>query len=151
MIDLDDLKNLNEDELKELRDEERMFIEDHNRQNEYFKQDDANSQQRHYIQLRILYKIRGRALEEVTNRLTAYQDEMMREKRAMTHKIAMSEKENQETKSKLEQALEREILLKNELDKSIRMQSDSSDIIEKLKQVFTQSLAEMHSNEFTLI
>lgn len=151
-IDLDDqLKDLKEEELKEMHEEERRMYEEQQlqmkQQNEFFTSKEAQDLhilQRQYGQLNILYKVRGRALEDIGNKYTAFQAEWAREKRVMTHKITMTEQELQEVRSKLDQAIEREICFKAEIEKSIRVQSDHLENIEKLKQVLLLFVCFIH-------
>jgi len=78
-----DLNELDEAQLKQLQAEEEK------QQQEYFNIDHLN---RLYCQAQFLYKIRGKKLEEVTNRFTTYQEDMSREMRAMKHRLYLAEK-----------------------------------------------------------
>ena len=90
-----DLNELDEAQLKQLQAEEEK------QQQEYFNIDHLN---RLYCQAQFLYKVRGKKLEEVTNRFTAYQEDMSREIRAMKHRVYLVEKDKESVQSSLDQA-----------------------------------------------
>ena len=131
-----DLNELDEAQLKQLQAEEEQ------QQQEYFNIDHLN---RLYCQAQFLYKIRGKKLEEVSNRFTAYQEDMSREIRAMKHRVYLAEKEKESVQSSLDQAHALCTQYKSETELAIKTSADSQDKAEKLRQanrVLEQKLAE---------
>ena len=131
-----DLNELDEAQLKQLQAEEEQ------QQQEYFNIDHLN---RLYCQAQFLYKIRGKKLEEVTNRFTSYQEDMSREIRAMKHRVYLAEKEKETVQSSLDQAHSLCTQYKSESDNANRMSNEAQDKAEKLKQsnrMLEQKLAE---------
>ena len=59
---------------------------------------------RQYGRLQLLYKVRGKKLEEVTNRFEAYKEDVNRELRAMKHRVNLADKEKEQAKLSLEQS-----------------------------------------------
>ena len=120
-----DLNELNEEQLKQLQAEEEK------QQSEYFNIDHLN---RLYCQAQFLYKIRGKKLEEVTNRFTAYQEDMNREIRAMKHRVYLAEKEKESVESSVEQMRELCGQYKTETESNKKSVMELQDKYDKLKQ-----------------
>ncbi|RNA43420.1 hypothetical protein BpHYR1_039715 [Brachionus plicatilis] len=120
-----DLNELNEEQLQELHDEEQR------QQQEYFSIDHLN---RLYCQAQFLYKIRGKKLEEVSNRFAAYQEDMSREIRAMKHKLYLVEKEKESVQVSLDQAHDLCNQYKSETEMAQKNSAEFQDKMEKLKQ-----------------
>lgn len=120
-----DLNELNEEQLQELHDEEQR------QQQEYFSIDHLN---RLYCQAQFLYKIRGKKLEEVSNRFAAYQEDMSREIRAMKHKLYLVEKEKESVQVSLDQAHDLCNQYKSETDMAKKASADFQEKMEKLRQ-----------------
>lgn len=129
-----DLTELDENERKEIQEQQDFFEKggtDTGGEAAY------NTQlHRHYIQLQILYKARGRKMNELASKVSVLQDEMEREMRAMTHKQTMIEREREDAVGRLDQAAEREARLTADLDSYIRVTNERSHEIEQLKKVF---------------
>ncbi|CAF0943496.1 unnamed protein product [Brachionus calyciflorus] len=120
-----DLNELNEEQLRELHDEEQR------QQQEYFSIDHLN---RLYCQAQFLYKIRGKKLEEVSNRFAAYQEDMSREIRAMKHKLYLVEKEKDSVQVSLDQAHDLCNQYKSETEKTQKTCAELQEKFEKIKQ-----------------
>lgn len=125
-----DLKELDENQLKQLKAEEEK-----QQQEEYFNIEHLN---RLYCQAQFLYKIRGKKLEEVTNRFTAYQEDMAREMRAMKHRLYLAEKEKDGVQISLDQAHELCNKYKMETDAAVKSLGEQQDKYESLKQTNRQ-------------
>lgn len=131
-----DLNELDEAQLKQLQAEEEQ------QQQEYFNIDHLN---RLYCQAQFLYKIRGKKLEEVTNRFTAYQEDMSREIRAMKHRVYLAEKEKEGVQTSLDQAHALCTQYKSESDMAMKSSAEVQEKAEKLKQanrILEQKLVE---------
>ena len=121
-----DLNELDEEQLKQLQ------LEEEKQQSEYFNIEHLN---RLYCQAQFLYKIRGKKLEEVTNRFTAYQEDMSREIRAMKHRVYLAEKEKESAQTSLEQVHELCNQYKVESEEAKKSAAEMAEKCEKLKQV----------------
>ena len=87
-----------------------------------------------YCQAQFLYKVRGKKLEEVTNRFTAYQEDMTREIRAMKHRVFLAEKEKESLQTSVNQSHELCSQYKNETEQAKKTCSDVQEKFDKLKQ-----------------
>ena len=104
-----DLNELDELQMKQLKiDEEKL-------QNEYFNFDTLNSE---YIKLQILYKARGKKLEDVSNNYNAYKEDIERKIRAMQHQMRLLEEESQSKEIKFEQSNQLCLSYKAEVDQA---------------------------------
>ena len=120
-----DLNELNEEQLQELHDEEQR------QQQEYFSIDHLN---RLYCQAQFLYKIRGKKLEEVSNRFAAYQEDMSREIRAMKHKLYLVEKEKESVQVSLDQVHDLCNQYKSDAELAQKNSADLQEKMDKLRQ-----------------
>lgn len=121
---------MDEEQIKNLPENEQIMLENfRNEQIEFFDQIDPNKR------MQLLLVVRGHEINQLQAKLAVVSEEMMRENRAMNHKLSMTEKELEETRSKLDQAFERERFHVAELEKSVRLQSENASLIEKLKKV----------------
>ena len=131
-----DLNELDEAQLKQLQ------VEEEKQQQEYFNIDHLN---RLYCQAQFLYKIRGKKLEEVTNRFTVYQEDMSREVRAMKHRLYLAEKEKEGAQGSLDQAHELCAQYKDETDTAKKVAAEFKEKFDKLQvanRLLEQKLAE---------
>jgi hypothetical protein len=125
-----DLNELDETQLKQLRDEE----EKQNRA-EYLNLEHLN---RLYCQAQFLYKIRGKKLEEVTNRFTAFQEDVSREMRAMKHRVYLAEKDKDSVQVSLDQMNDLCNKYKAETELAVRNLNEQQDKCSKLKETNRQ-------------
>jgi len=131
-----DLNELDEAQLKQLKAEEEK------QEQEYFNIEHLN---RLYCQAQFLYKVRGKKLEEVTNRFTTYQEDMSREVRAMKHRLYLAEKEREAAEASVEQAHQLCGQYKAEAEAAVKGGGEVQERCEKLKtanRVLEQRLAE---------
>ena len=87
-----------------------------------------------YCQAQFLYKVRGKKLEEVTNRFTAYQEDMTREIRAMKHRVFLAEKEKESLQTSVNQSHELCTQYKSETEQAQKACSEWQEKFDKLKQ-----------------
>ena len=98
-----------------------------------------------YCQAQFLYKVRGKKLEEVTNRFTAYQEDMSREIRAMKHRLYLAEKEKESLQTSVDQSRDLCTQYKSETEQAKKTCGDLQEKFDKLKQ--TNRMLEQKLNE----
>ena len=123
--ELIDLNELDEEQLKQLQTEEKQ------QQQKFFNIDHLN---RLYFQIQFLYKIRGKKLENVSNRFTAYQEDMSREIRDMKHRLYTAEKNKESFQSSLDQAHDLCSKYKSEMELAVKNLAKMQNKAEELKQ-----------------
>jgi hypothetical protein len=125
--ELIDLNELDEEQLKQLQTDEKQ------QQQKFFNIDHLN---RLYFQIQFLYKIRGKKLENVSNRFTAYKEDMSREIREMKHRLYSAEKNKQSFQTSLDQAHALCSKYKSEMELAVKnlakMQEKAEDMKQKL-------------------
>jgi hypothetical protein len=108
-------------------DDEENFDDLNINQFEFMNIDSINRQ---YGRLQLLYKVRGKKLEEVTNRFEAFKEDVNREIRAMKHRLSMADKEKEQAQLSLEQSKElcqqynMEIQILNKQNQEIKIDFD---------------------------
>lgn len=121
---------MNQEQIENLPENERMILENVKREQiEFFEELDSDKR------MRLLLVLRGKEINKLQNDLAILNEDVSRERRAMSHKLAMNQKEQEETKKLLDEALERERFLQAENQKSIRLHNENKNLIEKLKRV----------------
>ena len=150
--ELIDLNELDEEQLKQLQTEEKQ------QQQKFFNIDHLN---RLYFQIQFLYKIRGKKLENVSNRFTAYQEDMSREIRDMKHRLYTAEKNKESFQSSLDQAhdlcskykSEKELAVKNlakmqEKAEELKQKLNTLERVQEQHEYFIQQLRDQYEKDF---
>lgn len=122
-----DLSELDEAQKMQLADEEKMQKID-------LQNIDLNHLFKLYVETQFMFKARGKKLEELAHRFTAYQEDMSREIRAMKHKVCLAEKEKETVQSSLSQAHELCNQYKSESDSARKACADMQEKMEKIAQ-----------------
>jgi hypothetical protein len=119
-------------QLQQFKEEEEKHMQLQQQQSEYFTLEYLNRQ---LYQAHILYKIRGKKLDEVTNRYSEFQESMTRQIRSMQHQIKLAERGREEAMTSLEQAHQLCSSYKAEAEQAAQSQRKCIDDIEILKKV----------------